>query len=220
MKQHPYQDYLKEIYERMAVTPGPVPHHRAAFRKGYSWSDRPYEEQLPAWDYIWHNSNDWRVQLQAFFYLESIMRDEEQLKRIWNVIVHWQDRSTDWPINDSLSKIYTKVLEVLPAKVYRQLKAWNKDADLWKRRQSVVSLLYYHGTKKTHLPFLKITALTTPLLTDTAYYVQKGVGWTLRELYSVYPDEALTYFKKHIHTISAIAFTIAVENWTKPRKKS
>jgi 3-methyladenine DNA glycosylase AlkD len=98
-----------------------------------------------------------------------------------------------------------------PAKAYAQLKKWNKDQDLWKRRQSVVSLLYYSLTKKVHLPFSKIEKLVTPLLTDKEYCVQKGVGWTLREMYTVYPEETFPYFVKHIKSISSIAFTIAIE---------
>jgi len=219
MKQGPYKAHLEEINQRMAATPGPIPHHRAAFRKGYSWSGLPHKEQLQIWNHVWHNNNNWRTQLQAFFYLESIMKDPEQLKAIWDLIVYWQDNSSDWAMNDSLSKIYTKALEVLPVKVYSQLKKWNKDADLWKRRQSVVSLLYYHSTKKTYLPFEKITALVTPLLADKEYYVQKGVGWTMRELYGVYPQEALAYFKTHIKDISAIAFTIAIEKLDKAGKE-
>ncbi len=76
----------------------------------------------------------------------------------------------------SLSKIYTKMLELAPEKVYRVLKAWNKDKDLWKRRQSVVTLLYYSRTKKVYLAFDAIEPLITGLLSDKEYYVQKG-GW-------------------------------------------
>src|SRR5262249_8699070 len=116
-----------------------------------------------------------------------------------------------WPLCDALAKIYTKVLVVLPDEVYAQLTKWNADKNLWKRRQSVVSLLYYSRTKKRHLSFEKIIKLITPLLTDREYYVQKGVGWALRELHTVYPERALSYLKKNVRSISSIAFTIAIE---------
>jgi len=41
--------------------------------------------------------------------------------------------------------------------------------------------------------------------------VQKGVGWTLRELHTVYPNETLTWLKQDIKLLSSIAFTIAIE---------
>ena len=74
------------------------------------------------------------------------------LQVMWPVIVKRQDQVDDWPLCDALAKIYTKVLVVAPAKAYAQLKKWNKNPDLWKRRQSVVSLLYYSCTKKDSPP--------------------------------------------------------------------
>jgi 3-methyladenine DNA glycosylase AlkD len=99
----------------------------------------------------------------------------------------------------------------MPDDVYGQLEQWNTDESLWKRRQSVVSLLYYSRTKKSFLPFNKLERLITPLIGDKEYYVQKGVGWTLRELHNVYPDESRAYFKKHIRSLSSIAFSTAIE---------
>jgi len=100
---------------------------------------------------------------------------------------------------------------VAPNEVYVRLKEWNRDENLWKRRQSVVSLLYYSRTKKQHLPFNDIKQLIMPLLPDKEYYVQKGVGWALRELYTVYPEQALPWLKQNIKQISSIAFAIAIE---------
>jgi 3-methyladenine DNA glycosylase AlkD len=137
---------------------------------------------------------------------------------MWPVIVHWQDSVDDWGLCDALAKVYTKILVVAPGKVYPVLKEWNKDDNLWKRRQSVVSLLYYSRTKKTHLPFSKLGALITPLLADKEYYVQKGVGWALRECRNVYPKEAHAYLAKHLREISPIAFTIAVEKMAEKEK--
>jgi len=110
-------------------------------------------------------------------------------------------------------------LEVLPKQVYAQLKMWNTDKDLWKRRQSIVSLLYYSRTKKVHLPYNEIIPLIDNLLNDKEYYVQKGVGWSLRELYNVYPEKTFGYLKKNTKSISAIAFYAATEKLTKKEKE-
>ena len=53
--------------------------------------------------------------------------------------------------------------------------------------------------------------MITNLLTDKEYYVQKGLGWTLRELHNVYPTDTKQYLKQHIRSVSPIAFTIAIE---------
>jgi len=201
----------QEVIQHIHTVSGNVPTHRRASKKPYSFSDSPFEQQLAIWDQVWRNSDNFWVRVHAFFFLERNMNKPGALEIMWPVIVKWQDQVHDWPLCDALAKIYTKVLVVAPVQVYAQLKKWNKDADLWKRRQSVVSLLYYSRTKKTHLPFNKIEKLVSTLLSDKEYYVQKGVGWTLREMYTVYPRDTFPYLVKHIKEISSIAFTIAIE---------
>ena len=205
------KNHWHEVIQHIRTVSGDVPTHRRASKHSYSFSNSLFEQQLEIWDQVWRNSNDFWVRVHAFFFLERNMNKPGALQAMWPVIVKWQDQVNDWPLCDALAKIYTKVLVVAPGKVYAQLKKWNKDPDLWKRRQSVVSLLYYSRTKKTYLPFSKIEKLVTELLPDKEYYVQKGVGWTLREMYTVYSEETFPYFSRHIKKISSIAFTIAIE---------
>ena len=116
-------------------------------------------------------------------------------------------------------KIYTKILEIMPEKVLKQLRQWNKSTNLWDRRQSLVSLLYFSRTKKIILPFDTIIYLVNELVNDSEYYVQKAVGWTLKELYNVYPAATLQYLENKIGNISPIAFTIAIEKLDKNEKE-
>ncbi|RYD55016.1 MAG: hypothetical protein EOP56_17490 [Sphingobacteriales bacterium] len=206
-----YDRHLQEVAQRIGSGANTVPDQRAAFKQKYSFSTQPFELQLLIWDSIWKYSNDAKIRLQAIFFLEQHMRQKEKLPLIWAVASTWQDQVTDWGLCDSLAKVYTRALEEMPRQVYPRLQAWNKDADIWKKRQSVVSLLYFHRTKASYLPFKKITPLLVSLLADEAYYVQKGLGWSIREMYSVYPDDAYKWIEKHVKHISAIAFTIAIE---------
>jgi 3-methyladenine DNA glycosylase AlkD len=205
------QPHLTEILTRINNTENIIPRHRAAFKKGFSFSKDTFERQLSIWNHVWCQSDNFRVRLHAYFFLEQHIKVPGLHSVVWHTSAAWQNDVSDWPLCDALAKINTKVLETMPAQVYEQLATWNKDADLWKRRQSVVSLLYYSRTKKVFLPFRKITALVEPLLTDKEYYVQKGVGWTLREMHNIYPAETLLFFQKHIKNIRPIAFTIAIE---------
>jgi 3-methyladenine DNA glycosylase AlkD len=206
-----HDNCLREVSKHLAAIPANVPAHRKAARHVYAFSDGSFREQLGVWDHIWKNSGGFWVRVHATFFLERHLKKQEHLEAMWPVIVHWQDSVDDWGLCDALAKVYTKILVIAPDKVYRVLRQWNKDGDLWKRRQSVVSLLYYSRTKKDYLSFSEISALITPLLADKEYYVQKGVGWALREFRNVYPKEAHAYLTKHIRTISPIAFTIAIE---------
>ncbi len=210
--------HLPEIRSVIESIPTIIPVHRAAFKKGYSFSDIPFEQQLQIWDHVWHHSNNFWAQLHAYFFLEEAVKKKEYHAAIWQASVAWQELVHDWGLCDALAKVNTKVLESYPGEVYGLLAEWNKDRDIWKRRQSVVSLLYYSRTKKTYLPYKKIAALVTPLLLDKEYYVQKGVGWTLRELHTICPAETMLFLKKNIKDVSPIAFTIAIEKMNTAEK--
>jgi len=202
---------LHEIRTHINALRGNVPLHRRESKRLYSFSTLPFAEQLAIWDELWRTENNFWLRLHAYFFLERHLKKESELREMWPVIVRWQEQVDDWGLCDALAKIYTKILVVMPGKVYAQLRAWNRSENLWKRRQSVVSLLYYSRTKKMFPAFDEVEQLITPLLPDKEYYVQKGVGWALRELHSVYPEQALPWLKARITQISAIAFTIAIE---------
>ena len=217
------EDYLKrclvEVERKTNKIPRTAPAHRKLFRRGYSFSKLPPSEQLIIWEYIRKNSSDFWVSGHAFLYLESKMKDRDFLIGSWKTIKHWQKAVDNWGSCDGMAKIYTKILEVIPDEVLPQLEKWNKSKNLWDRRQSVVSLLYFSRTKKVVLPFDTIIKFIARLLEDNEYYVQKGVGWASRELYNVYPKENLKYLEKNIKRISAIAFSPATEKLKKEDKE-
>jgi hypothetical protein len=203
--------HLEEITKGINSTSPVIPAQRALHKAGFSFSTLPFDEQLKIWNYAWKFSNNFRTQIHAFFFLERYINKKELLATVWQTSVSWQQEVDDWPLCDSLSKINSKLLEAHPEEVYQQLALWNKDANLWKRRQSIVSLLYYSRTKKTYLPFEQIATLIAPRLKDKEYYVQKGIGWALRELHNVYPAATLLLLNENLKDISAIAFTAAAE---------
>jgi 3-methyladenine DNA glycosylase AlkD len=90
--------------------------------------------------------------------------------------------------------------------VYPQLEAWNREADQWLRRISLVSLIHYSGKNAVFMPLDRVLPLVTACLADEREYVQKAVGWVLREMGNAYPDEVGAYLEEHRAAISAAAF--------------
>ncbi len=219
MNEQELKKALQEVTQKINSSGNTIPAVRFTYRQGYSFSNLPFTEQLIVWEFIWKKTENWRVKTQPFFYCEAQAVKEQNSKHAWGILKHWQNEVDDWAFCDSLSKIYTKYLEHFPEEVYAQLKKWNRDKDLWKRRQSIVSLLYYTRTKKKFLPYNKILPLIDNLLHDHEYYVQKGVGWSLRELYNAYPEKTFAYMQKKIKKISAIAFSAATEKLNKRQKE-
>lgn len=56
------------------------------------------------------------------------------------------------------------------------------------------------------------------LLRDEHFYVQRGVGWALRECYNVEPAVTLKFLERQIDELSAIAFSASTEKLTAKEK--
>lgn len=210
-----YQECLIEVEKVVKRVKPQVPAQRKLANYKYSFSHLPFVKQILIWDYIWKNTDkkDW-VKTQAFFYCEKFTHQHSVVASGWEILKTWQQYVTNWGECDALAKLYTKILEVKPEKVLPYLKKWNNSSNQWKRRQSVVSLLYFQRTKNKFLPFKEILPLIDNLLDDQEYYVQKGVGWALKELYQVYPKPTFVYLKENIKKIKSEAYSHTVEKLT------
>jgi 3-methyladenine DNA glycosylase AlkD len=157
----------------------------------------------------------------------SLLFLEANQKRIFDsewfeFCTHWVNHVDNWAHSDTLSKFYTRYLEhpVFGPELFKLIRDWNSDTNPWKRRQSLVAIFYYARTKKRYLPFNQVRPLITARLKDPEYFVQKGLGWTLRECYSVYPEDTFNFMNEHSTAISSTAFSAACEKMTEQRKNT
>jgi 3-methyladenine DNA glycosylase AlkD len=219
MKNDFLNNCLSEVKRKVEATNKNASSQRKLSKQKFSFSGSPQTKQLIIWDYIWNNSDDFWICIQSFLFLEKNMKDKEFLAEAWETIKKWQINVDSWGKCDALSKIYTKVLEILPDIVLDQLKQWNKSTNLWDKRQSLVSLLYFSRTKKIILPYETIIPFVIELIDDKEYYVQKGIGWILKELYNVYPNETIEFIENNVKIISSIAFLTTTEKLEKADKE-
>ncbi|MBK9322909.1 MAG: DNA alkylation repair protein [Bdellovibrionaceae bacterium] len=156
---------------------------------------------------IWKQSNIFEAKSQSLYYY--------QYKRIslaeFKVIASWANTCTCWEHSDDLSKIIATVTEENPNWALPVLKKWVKSKNSWHRRQSMVGLIEYASKRKRFLPFDTYIENVDSLLTDPDYYVQKAVGWTLREIYNVYPEKCFQFQHEKIAQISSLAYSAATE---------
>jgi 3-methyladenine DNA glycosylase AlkD len=187
-----------------------VPVQRRALREGYSFSAHLFEEQLPIWDAVWRGGRYHETKAQALYY-GAARRKPADLIQLWPVVRDWIEPVDCWDSSDELSSIYARILEVdsVTDEVYAVLRTWNQSPNPWKRRQSILSLLYYARSRQSVLPSRKIFPLIQALLLDADRFVQKAVGWSLRETLTPYPDEALTFIRRHARDLSSTAFAEA-----------
>ena len=188
----------------------PVPALRSLHREGFSFSHLSHVTQASLWTYVLKKTSYFEVASQALMYFEA--RRGCLAREDWATLQSWVNYIDNWAHSDTLSSIYAQLHEQFPTLLYPTFTQWNQSTNPWKRRQSVVSLFYYASARKTRQPSRsKVVPLVRNLLEDDHYYVQKGVGWTLRELYNVYPEEALTFLRRYLDRIHPHAWQAASE---------
>lgn len=211
-----------------------VPQEQSVFKSGFNFlEDVSFEEKLKLWTFIWSESRHYHVMSQAVKALSELINQIDSSKKhrlFLNVLKSWLPQLDNWAHSDGLSSLLAELLELAiesskkdPALLNEHLKLrvkWNKSKNFWERRQSVVSLLYYSTLREKKLPYKTLITFVDPLLLDDAFYVQRGVGWTLREMYNSYPQETLIYLKKNIKKLSSIAFSASTEKLSKKDKAS
>jgi 3-methyladenine DNA glycosylase AlkD len=187
-----------------------VPVQRQMLRLGYSFSRLPFEQQLPVWDALWRQARYYEAKTQALYY-SAARRKPAELAQLWSVVHGWIETVDCWDSSDELSSIYARILEVegLREEVYAVLCRWNRSTNPWKRRQSILSLLYYSRSRRSVLPSTRIFPLIESLIEDDDRFVQKAVGWSLREALTPFPDETEAFIRRHVKTLSPTAFTEA-----------
>ncbi|MBI2475613.1 DNA alkylation repair protein [Candidatus Uhrbacteria bacterium] len=185
-------------------------------KTGFSFSKLPDVEQWKIWNFIMRNSRLHETQMSALRFAEN--RIETIGKQEWNYLRGWVDFIDNWAHSDVLSKVYSFLFERHPDLIITTLKKWNKSKNPWKERASIVSLIYYASPKRKAPPVKLILEMIEPLIQVKDKYVQKGIGWTLRESYNLYPKETLEFISAYVKKLSADAFSYSTEKLNKQTK--
>lgn len=176
---------------------------RARVKQGFSFSSLPPAEVLAIWDALWHSSPYGDVLFAALETYIPIAKKQGP-DGLWPVARHWISRVDNWCHADMLGSLYSWILE-RDTEVYLQLVEWNGSESEWERRISLVSLIHYSGKNAVFLPPSQVLPLVSNCLSDRRHYVQTAVGWVLREMRKVYPDEVGAFMAANADGISALA---------------
>ena len=210
-----HKKYIGTQYDFIGLS---VPTQRQVFKQGFSFSSSTADKQYKIWEKVWQQSGLYEAMTLAIFFCDTQIKTEE-VETVWNRIKKWTPQIDNWAHSDGLSALYSHLLEKEPELIYPQLLKWNSSANPWERRQSLVSLLEYSKKRKKHLPAEKILPLINNLLEDENYFVQKGLGWTLRETGNAYPKQTWDFLKKNTSSLSAVAFSPAIEKLSPQQKE-
>ncbi len=189
-------------------------------KQGFTFYSEEKEKTFLIFNGIYKQSSIFEVKNSAFIFLDKYHK-HISLKTQLKTLPTWVKYVDNWAHSDSLSKYLTRLVEDDSTKIEMLsiIKKWNRSKNLWERRQSLIALYYYARTKKQHIDFELTQELVLPLLNDKEYFVQKAVGWTLRESYNVHPKQTFTFIEEHIKNIGPTAFTTCLEKMTEKQKQ-
>jgi len=116
-----------------------------------------------------------------------------------------------WDLVDEASTRVGSILERSPAETRPVLLAWARGSDIWKRRTSIICQRKFR--ERTDLELLY--ACIEPSLEDREFFLQKAIGWALRDVAWFDPKEAVRYVRAHKQQLSPLAKREALKNLLK-----
>jgi len=114
-----------------------------------------------------------------------------------------------WDYVDSIaSNRIGPILRDYPAPMGKKMLAWRKSADMWKRRTSIICQLGF----KTETDLDLLYACIEPSLGSKEFFLNKAIGWALRQYARTDPTEIRRYVERNRARLSALSTREALKN--------
>lgn len=209
------QNYIGTQYHFYALKNPTV---QGVFKTGFSFSKEPMQAQMDLYTQLWNKSHCYEIMYLSLMYLAVYAKKNK------GMTAHTHAKSflvkiDNWAHSDFLSSIIGRNMMYDEEAIYKDLALLNNSPNQWERRASLVPLIYHIKNKKSGLTPKHFFELINPRLADDAYFVQKAIGWLLREFGTVYPHELLAFLYKHAFEMSSTAFASASEKIDKTDKE-
>jgi len=140
-------------------------------------------------------------------YEDFLVEDE---KYYWKFLENFIERIDNWCHSDYSCAVRNKLLQRNPKRI-SDLKKWASSKNPWKRRAALISLMKWCKGYSVVASKTDTLWIVNQLIEDKDYYVQKAVGWVLREVGVKYPDLVFNYLKKNDHKITSTIRSTAME---------
>jgi 3-methyladenine DNA glycosylase AlkD len=111
-------------------------------------------------------------------------------------------------VDDIASHRVGPILKANPATMQRKMLVWSRSNDLWKRRTAILSQLGFK--QDTDLKLLY--ACIEPSLSSKEFFLQKAIGWALRQYAWTDDAEIRKYVKLNSKRLAALSRREALRN--------
>ena len=206
------QAYMKSEMAYLGVPAGP---RQAACREVFSsypfssaeswradvlglwWGAKHREERYAAIALSGHRK------AQAFQTLDSLAMYEELI-----VSGAWWDY-----VDELAAHRIGPLLAAYPSAMQREMLAWSRSSDLWKRRTAILCQLAFKAD--TDAKFLY--ACIEPSLSSKEFFLRKAIGWALRQFARCDPSAVRKYVREHAGELSSLSQREALKHLSAAR---
>jgi 3-methyladenine DNA glycosylase AlkD len=114
-----------------------------------------------------------------------------------------------WDFVDEIaSRRLGLLLRLYPRAMRGKMLSWSRSVNLWKRRSAILCQLSF----KEHTDLALLYACIEPSLGSREFFLQKAIGWALRQYAWTSPGEIRRYVRKHRDQLSALSRREALKN--------
>lgn len=141
-----------------------------------------------------------------------LCKERLDLNRIFNMCARWIEEGTldNWATVDNVSKYVMGYAVMANPELAKTTYRWAKSQNVWMRRASIVT--YIIPAREKH-SFNIIFKTAKKLMRDNNEYVQKAVGWVLREAGESDKRRLENFIFKHGNNMRRICLRSAIENF-------
>ena len=93
------------------------------------------------------------------------------------------------------------LLRRFPREMRKEMLAWSRSDDLWKRRSAILCQLTFKKTTDLDLLYATIE----PALSSKEFFLRKAIGWALRQYAWTDPGEVRRYVREHEQALSPLS---------------
>ncbi len=165
---------------------------------------KPYVRQHPVPAILKVSQALWQTQVFDLMIAAERMLSQKQIPAsadLWERITTFLSDVDGWALEDNLAHAAWKCLLATPA-LLDEVETWTVDPDKWMRRAALVYTLPY--TKPERSPERMLEWAGT-YAADPEWFIQKAIGWWLRELGKHRPERVVNFLNAHWDTLRHVA---------------
>lgn len=131
-------------------------------------------------------------------------RDPDSLPMLEEMIV----TGAWWDYVDEVAHLIGDMLRAHPRELRPVMRRWSTDANMWKRRVSIICQISFKDRTDLRLLYANIE----PNLADREFFIRKAVGWALRSYAWTDPVEVARYVRENEFRLSGLSRREALKN--------